>query len=180
MNGRPSYLEALEAARVAEHLERWPWKLAGTPPLGIDVAGSDIDVICTVEDGVEFSRVLWAAYSGYDDYRSWQWTTSDKAIVTRFHASGWEFEIFASPGALATQTAIRHFDVEERLLRLGGKAFRRAIVDQKLSGQKTEPAFSTLLELDGNPYQKLLDIAELDDRELLDLLHRCGFGRQTL
>ena len=69
----------------------------------------------------------------------------------------------------------RHFEIERRLLALGGAPFRHAVMERRRKGAKTEPAFADSLHLNGNPYVALLKIDACDDRELSRLLAKNGF-----
>lgn len=100
-------------------------------------------------------------------------------MTTRFLAAGWEFEVFASLAPLKEQPAIRHFEVEKRLLALGGKDFRHEFLERKRKGLKTEPAFAQVLGLLGNRYQQMLTMDALTDRELASLSKRAGFQPQS-
>lgn len=59
--------------------------------------------------------------------------------------------------------------VEVRLLALFGPEFRRAVVCRKERGMKTEPAFADVLDLPGDPYRTVLDLAGWTDADLLGL-----------
>jgi hypothetical protein len=69
----------------------------------------------------------------------------------------------------------KHFLIEQRLLSLGGNAFRGAIMNYRRNGTKTEPAFSAALGLTGDPYQALLKIGLLSDAAITKLLKKRGF-----
>jgi hypothetical protein len=174
---RVHYLAAVEESGVLETLAAFHPHIAGTPPLAIDVEGSDIDVLCDYADACAFTRVVVDAYATAtaEGFRISQWRAGTRAIVARFHAAGWPFEIFAQTTPVHRQMGWRHFLVEKRLLDLGVPELRTAVVAAKRSGRKTEPAFADLLKLDGNPYEALLALEQLDDNALHALLRRAGF-----
>jgi hypothetical protein len=72
----------------------------------------------------------------------------------------------------AQQYAFRHSVVEHAVLRTGGPAWRAAVRRLKEQGLKTEPAFATLLQLPGNPYEALLTLEKLSPAELAARLAR--------
>ena len=43
------------------------------------------------------------------------------------------------------------------------------VIELKQSGQKTEPAFAALLQLQGDPYAAMLKLEKLSDDELVSL-----------
>jgi hypothetical protein len=175
MGARISYLQAVGRMALARHLRRWPWMLAGTPPLGIDISGSDIDVICEVDDYSAFAEGLAGAFRNRRGFRIWQWTGEARCIVCRFEAEEWTFEIFGSTAPLACQVAVRHFEIEKRLLARGDRRFAEAVRAAKRAGMKTEPAFAKLLGLADDPYLAMLDIHEDTDAQLDRRLADAGF-----
>ena len=54
--------KALADLRIFETLAAFHPMLSGTIPLAIDVAGSDLDVLCEVHDFNAFAETLSAAY----------------------------------------------------------------------------------------------------------------------
>ncbi len=87
-------------------------------------------------------------------------------MIAGFRHAGWPFEIFGEPCRLNEQAGWRHFEVERRLLRLGGEQFRARVMAARERGLKTEPAFAAVLGLEGDAYRAMLDIADLDDAGL--------------
>ena len=63
---------------------------------------------------------------------------------------------------MTDQYAYRHMIVEARLLKIGGPAARPAIRRLKREGRKTEPAFAHYFDLEGDPYETLLELDGLD------------------
>jgi hypothetical protein len=171
---RVHYLAAVAESGVLETLAAFHPHIAGTPPLAIDVEGSDIDVLCDYADADAFTRVVVNAYATAEGFRISQWRTGARTIVAGFHLAGWPFEIFAQTTPVQRQVGWRHFLIEKRLLDLGVPELRTAVVAAKRSGRKTEPAFADLLRLDGNPYEALLALEQLDDDALRTLPRSAG------
>jgi hypothetical protein len=144
--------------------------VAGTPPLGIDVPGSDIDILCHAPDLQVFADKLWSTCAAFEDFSLHQWTQSTRPILCTFTHAGWAFEIFGDARPITQQEGWRHFCVEQRLLALGGSSFQQAILDQRYAGLKTEPAFAAVLGLAGDPYEALLALDGASDEVLVDLL----------
>lgn len=78
-------------------------------------------------------------------------------------------EIYAEDKPSTSQYAYLHMLIENRLLNLLGNSFKEKIINLKLQGYKTEPAFGALLKLE-DAYAELLDLMNLTDRQLLDLI----------
>jgi len=97
-------------------------------------------------------------------------------VIASFEAHGWAFELFGHTSPVALQRGWRHFEVERRLLSLGGAQLRHAVVEKRRQGAKTEPAFADSLHLKGDPYAALLEIHSCDDWQLSRLLAKNGFG----
>ena len=173
---KPRYEDAVERAGVIKLLAAFDPHIAGTPPLGIDVPTSDIDVLCHVSRPVEFTTALWSSFSTREEFRIRQWLGRDRAVIASFSAHGWRFEIFGQDRPVAEQAGWRHFVIERRLLQLGGPAFRVEVLRMRGQGLKTEPTFASLLGLKGDPYRALLDIDAWTDDRLGLLLAEAGFA----
>jgi len=164
--------QTLGALRVIERLADYGPVLAGTVPLGIDVAGSDLDILCEVHDFARFEADLAAGFGHCAGFR----VTAPRrrfggvSMTASFDHGGFIIEPFGQSLPAERQSAYRHMVVEARLLALGGAAFRRRIVALKRSGVKTEPAFAQCLGLDGDAYLALLDLEALDDDDLAALM----------
>ena len=161
-----TYRQAVEAAGIAAALDGLDWAIAGTPPLGLDLEGSDIDIVCAAFDGAAFGGRLGRAFRGFEGFSLRQWSGGSRAVIAGFRHAGWPFEIFGEPRRLNEQAGWRHFEVERRLLRLGGEQFRARVMAARESGLKTEPAFAAVLGIEGDAYRAMLDIADLDDAGL--------------
>ena len=141
--------------------------LAGTVPLGIDVAGSDLDVVCrisSVEGFAVFAEHTFGRRTGFEIHRR-----SADTVVVRFEVDGIPIEIFASQTSSADSAAWRHMLVEKRVLSLLGDDFRRRVIEMKRAGVKTEPAFCRLLGLDGDPFAAILALEDATDEEICNL-----------
>ena len=162
---------ALEALRVFAFLGAFDPILAGTIPLDIDVPGSDLDVVCYAADVEAFAQHLQNAF-GHCDTFVLQHTVVDGLPTAIGQFTSWSFpiEIFGQPRPVMEQHAVCHMVVEERLLRHGGPEVRRQIRHLKGQGLKTEPAFAAVFGLPGDPYQTLLQLAELGEHELVAVL----------
>jgi hypothetical protein len=173
---RPNYREALRRAGIKTVLAAFDPHVAGTPPLGLDLSTSDLDVLCHASNPDAFAAALWSAFSDEANFSIHQWVVADRPVVASFFAHGWHFQIFGQEKPVSEQAAWRHFLVERRLLELGGPLFRAAVVRERTCGVKTEPAFATVLRLEGNPYAALLDLEYRTEESLIHLLTSAGFG----
>ena len=171
----PTYLEALQRLDLLAALACFDPHIAGTPPLGLDLPGSDIDVLCHVADIDAFTRTVWDVASNHERFAIHQWTGETRPIVASFEAHGWTIEIFGASRPVVQQSGWRHFTIERRLLLLGGDAFRTAVMERRRGGLKTEPAFAAVLSLAGDPYSALLDVEARSDADLVRLLNGAGF-----
>ncbi len=172
---RCTYSEALESLALLPRLAAFDPHVAGTPPLGLDVPSSDIDVLCHAPDADRFATVLWDAFADQTGFAMQQWSHSQRPVIASFHAHGWTIELFGHPLPVREQAGWRHFCVERRLLALGGEPFRAALRAFREAGLKTEPAFAKALRIGGDPYGTLLALEQRSDSDLANLLARAGF-----
>jgi hypothetical protein len=165
--------QALEALRVFPLLRAFDPVLAGTIPLDVDIPGSDLDIVCYVEDGDAFAQCLHNAFGhcvGFALQRDL--LNGLPTVIAQFTCQGFPVEIFGQPLPVTAQPAFRHLLVEARLLQHGGEEVRREIRHLKRQGLKTEPAFAAVFALAGDPYDTLLGLAELCEEELLSLIRQ--------
>jgi hypothetical protein len=173
---RCDYMTAVAKAGLLDALQGFDPHLAGTPPLGLDVESSDIDVLCHAPSEGSFAATVWSSFSDLPDFRMRQWSGTNRPIIASFFAYDWQFEIFAAPEPVHQQAGWRHFQVEARFLDLASSAFREAIMELRGRGVKTEPAFASALGLRGDPYQLLLDLYPETDDQLCHSLQAAGFS----
>ena len=172
---RRNYLDTLEELRLLRHLAPFDPHVVGTPPLGIDLPGSDIDILCEVSDADAFCHTVWRAFADCPDFSLRQWTSAERAMIAQFTAGNWPIEIFAQAQPVPQQAGWKHYEVERRLLNLGGPAFRDAVMALRQTGVKTEPAFARALALPDNPYTTMLALADAADAALVELLAKAGY-----
>ncbi len=163
---------ALADLRIFETLVAFQPMLSGTIPLAIDVAGSDLDVLCEVHDFNAFAETLCAAYGHLPDYKmsNFKEGRDGPYRTTSFSHGGFTVEVFGQALPVTQQGAYRHMVIQARLLGLGGDGLRRQIVALRQGGLKTEPAFARRLGVEGDPYVALLALEEADDEALRRLL----------
>ncbi|MFZ5825690.1 MAG: DUF4269 domain-containing protein [Bacillota bacterium] len=162
---------ALEGAGVMQALAPWRPVLAGTIPLGIDVEGSDLDILCQVGENGPFLARLQAAFGHRPDFQVRQKIVGGlPTVIARFEAGGFLVEVFGQNRPVAEQNGYRHMLVEARLLQLAGPEASLAIRDLKAGGLKTEPAFARYFGLPGDPYQALLDLYGAGEAELRQIV----------
>ncbi|WP_159997640.1 DUF4269 domain-containing protein [Roseomonas sp. 18066] len=172
---RPDYREALRRGSLLSRLAAFDPHVAGTPPLGLDLPGSDIDVLCFAPDAIAFAAAVWDAFSEAPGFRMRQWRRGDRPVVAEFTLEGWPVEVFGQARPVAEQHGWRHFRVESRLLAMGGPPFRAAVKRHREAGRKTEPAFALVLGLAGDPHQALLELEARPDEVLRTALRFAGY-----
>jgi len=131
--------------------------LTGTIPIEIDIPGSDLDIICCCDDHEAFQAILnrhFAHLSKFSITSDGQY--GELATIASFQGNYFPIEIFAQAIPVLQQNAYRHMEKEYQILQEKGPSFKQQIIDLKILGYKTEPAFVKLLGLEGDPYEVLL------------------------
>ncbi|WP_159451930.1 DUF4269 domain-containing protein [Hymenobacter roseosalivarius] len=165
--------DTLQNLGILNRLRDFNPVLAGTIPLGIDIASSDLDLLCAVAsaDISHFTDLLRAHYAHLPDFALAQKTINLRSsVVCRFRYQDFVVEIFGQDCPIEAQHAFRHMVVEDRVLQAGGDMWRTAVRQLKEKGLKTEPAFAILLQLRGNAYEALLELEGKSVAELRALL----------
>ncbi|MCJ1961538.1 DUF4269 domain-containing protein [Novosphingobium mangrovi (ex Hu et al. 2023)] len=166
----------LASSGLPDALAAYDARVVGTFPLGLDVAGSDVDIVCHAPDGHAFAQELWERFAGCDHFALRQWVQGERAVIAQFLICDLPFEVFGAPVPVVMQAGWRHFEVERRLLALSSGAFHAAVRELRRSGIKTEPAFAQVLGLAGDPYAQLFDLALVPDAQLRGILAQAGFA----
>jgi hypothetical protein len=125
---RTDYEIAVHQLGIMDALAAYDPHIAGTPPLGIHTEVSDIDILFSAPDPGIFVADVSRLYGQMSGFRIWQWTSKDRPVVATLRAHGWNFELFASSLPVAEQFGWRHFTIEHRLLSLGGRGFKNAVL----------------------------------------------------
>jgi hypothetical protein len=158
--------EVLTKNKLFEKLKKYSPILAGTFPIGIDVEGSDLDIICEVDlasehdflDDLIFSKCIPHDKEVEVNYPV---LNGEKCVVINFVMEEFPIEIFGQNKPAIEQNAYLHMIAEYRILQEKGEDFKQKIIELKKKGIKTEPAFGLLLNLE-NPYEDLLNLNKND------------------
>lgn len=163
---------ALDEASVIAALDGFDPVLVGTVPLGVDVAGSDLDVLCRAPDLARFAELLEDAFGAFEGYGLERKAIRGvPTVIASFRCRDVPIEIFGQATPVEAQWGYRHLLVEARLLALGGDALREEVRARKRAGAKTEPAFAAALGLpDEDPYRALYALSWRPDEDLEALL----------
>lgn len=157
---------ALERLQVFGVLRDYTPVLVGTIPIGIDVEESDLDIVCEAHDLATFENQVTQAFGHHEGFRLKYKLINDLPTVVVNFDAGFPIEIFGQPQPVTEQNAYRHMIVEARLLAIGGEEAQREIRRLKRMGLKTEPAFARYFNLEGNPFEVLLQLSRLSEDEL--------------
>ncbi|MCG2616804.1 DUF4269 domain-containing protein [Terrimonas sp. NA20] len=149
----------LTTYHILEKLEKFQPLLVGTIPLNIDIEGSDLDIVCCWNNEDAFTDHLFQAFGDMEQYESRKTCIrEERSVICSFMLEGFPVEIFGQAIASNEQMGYRHLLIENKLLNEKGEHFRKEIIRLKEKGLKTEPAFATLLGLEGDPYIALLKL----------------------
>ena len=158
--------EILKHIKIFDLLCEYNPILVGTIPIGIDIENSDLDIVCNVNDFEEFKNILVDNFVTYKEFKVIY--KEEGVMVCNFIVKDIEVEIYGSTDESYKSNGYRHMIIEDRLLNLYGSDFRKKIIDLKTQRLKTEPAFASVLNLEGNPYEQLLLFEIYSDKELLE------------
>lgn len=150
---------ALKNSKVLDTFKKFHPLVVGTFPLNLHQKNSDLDIILYAENLEELKS--------FEGFKWQEMIVQDQpTLLCSFDFEGIPFELFAQSVPTHDQVAFRHFQVEERLLRLGGEKFFEKVKAVREKGLKTEPAFYEALGLSGDAYKGLLELHALTEKEL--------------
>ncbi len=151
--------KVLQQYEIFKQLQHFTPVLAGTIPININIASSDLDILCCYEDKRGYIETLTTHFSSFADFRLYETNFQDiPAVIASFTLDDFPIEIFAQPIPVKEQWGYKHMIIEHQLLLENNETFRQQIIALKKEGIKTEPAFAQVLGLQGNPYEALLAI----------------------
>lgn len=161
----------LEELDLFNKLKEYNPILAGTIPLGVNIEGSDLDIICQSDSLESFAAHLKNHYGDQSDFSVSKKTVRDRECsVIRFNTENFQIEIFAQNQKSIEQYAVVHMMIEKRILDILGDEALEDIRKLKESGLKTEPAFCQYLGIEGDPYDELAKLNDYSDAELSNYL----------
>ncbi len=142
---------------IIEKLAGFSPVLTGTIPLNIDTAESDLDIICQYQKKDLFIEAVKQKFSAYQGFKiTSKIIHEQQTVLANFCVDNFQIEIFGQNRPVKEQEAYRHMIIEYKILLQKGEEFRRRIIELKIEGLKTEPAFAKLLGLKGDAYEALL------------------------
>ena len=160
-------------SNVLDNLKEFDPILAGTIPLDIDIEGSDLDIICYSTNFKAFEHKICEHYKNNLGFNSYYTSIKgEESFIVKFSIDDFDFEIFCQNTPTLKQYAVIHLIIEKRLLNLFGKEAKKSIRELKRQGMKTEPAFAKYFNLAGDPYDSLVNLAKLSDKDLFKLLSK--------
>lgn len=171
---------ALETLDIFSVLKDFSPVVAGSVPLDVDLPGSDLDIICFSENLEAFADTVTRRFGGFENFDLKHTVKYGlPTVIARFSGpNDFPIEIFAQGQSVFRQAAVIHLLVEARLLAFAAQGARERIRQLKGAGRSTEEAFADCFALPGEPYEELLKIAALSDREILHIAHRFLFSPQ--
>lgn len=148
--------EVLSKNYVMEGLQEFDPILVGTIPIDVGIENSDLDIITYWTERNYFVENIIRLFAGKQGF-SIENDDCQNCVIASLTSDHFEIEIFGQNVPVKMQMGYRHMIIEYQLLLKNGAAFRAKIIELKKQGYKTEPAFALLLELQGNPYEALLE-----------------------
>ncbi len=164
--------DLLKEMKIMEIVSDYNPILVGTIPLGIQVEGSDLDIICEVHEMEAFAAKVARHFGDRADYCCDSRTVKGiPRIKINFTEGDWPIELFGQPRTTKLQNGYLHMIIEAQLLDWMGDDFRKRVIELKSAGVKTEPAFAQLLNLKGDPYEALLSLGSCDPEVLTTFIN---------
>ena len=167
---RIEYEQVVEQLSLLAKLREFNPILIGTPPLGIELETSDIDVACSTDDLSKFKNVALKEFGDSDRFTYRHATLQGQdSVVVQFYAYEWEVELFCQQTPTEQQWGVRHFFVEQKILEIAPQ-LKEVVRSLKRDGLKTEPAFANVLGLTGDPYKSILALEKLSNEDLANII----------
>ncbi|MDX8364497.1 DUF4269 domain-containing protein [Cytobacillus sp. IB215665] len=150
---------AIENLGIMNDLVEYDPVVCGTIPIGVDVIDSDLDIIMEVDHlhKQRFENKVKKLYGNEINFKIVRKNIRNLEVVkANFIFYGFEFEIFGQSQPVLQQYAYQHMVIERFILE-EFPSIRQQVVNLKIKGYKTEPAFCEILGLSGDSYEALLN-----------------------
>lgn len=149
--------QVLENHQIFQKLQIYKPILAGTFPIGINIDGSDLDIILETSELDTLKTLLTSEFQDQEQFSIDLIEINEiESLICKFQMEEFPVELFAQDQPTHLQNAYLHMITEFEILEKEDDEFRRKIIELKKQDLKTEPAFAKLLGLSGNPYVELL------------------------
>ena len=148
----------LRALGILEALASYDARLAGTLPIDVDIPGSDLDILCQVEEARmdAFTAQLRREYGRHPGFTlARKQRYGHPILLCDFYFRDFPIQVYGSPTPVDQQRAWVHLLAEAHLLAKTGPEAKEAVRALKRAGMKTEPAFAQVFGLVGDPYEAL-------------------------
>lgn len=165
---RPQVAIVVSELKLLEMFKDHQPFIAGTIPLAIETPDADIDFLVRFSDPDEFSTLCRERFGSMSEFELSNGEAHGLPYsLCRFEYRGVPVEIFCSSLSTYKQNAFLHFQAEEKLLKYGPYSWQEQVVQLKMRGLKTEPAFAHLLNNDKmSAYQFILELQKRPISEL--------------
>jgi hypothetical protein len=183
VEGSPEQQKAFEAIRALQIfvlLERYDPAHVGTIGNGLNISGSDIDIVCCAADLDAFESFMRQTFGHLSEF-----TVSRKISRGALHiVASFEYilpvEIYCESAPVEKQLGFRHYVLTCQLLSVAGERLRNSVRRLKELGMKTEPALAHCLGLEGDPYLSLLQLEGMSNDEIMEFLAQSPFMSRNL
>ncbi len=109
--------------------------LVGTIPIHVDVDGSDLDIICEVNQVDVFQAEVEQTFGSFDDFSCFVTEFQGlKQITIAFTYQGWPIELFGQSVPTKEQNGYKHMLIESRILEHVGESGRNSSLSGRSRG----------------------------------------------
>lgn len=166
----------LDRAGVFTKLSEFDPRWVGSIPLNLHGPGADADICCSGGDLDRFESSLKDAFGAVPGILIIRNIHADEpSIIAKLTLEGLDIEIYGRTRPVETHESYVHWLAEDRLLNLAEPRLQDDIRATKLTGLKTEPAFTKCLGLGGDPFVELLKLASPSDDALRTIIEAAGY-----
>jgi hypothetical protein len=111
--------EAIKELNILNDLSEFTPLLCGTLPIGIDIEGSDLDIIMEVTDFSLYESKVTKLYGEMENFKIKRSEINDIPFIKgNFLYQGFEFELFGNEQPVHKQNAYLHMIIEHKILLL--------------------------------------------------------------
>jgi predicted metalloenzyme YecM len=155
----PTLNQWLNETNILKLLKPWDVLLSGSIPIGVDIIGSDLDLLLRADHIEIASKTISELLIEHNIVKNIIWTPSHSvhglSMTANLTAGHINVELFLCSENPLDQNGHRHLLSEYKLLVEHGEQLRNQVKKWKHLGLSTEESFAKALSMDGDPYMAL-------------------------
>ena len=160
---------AITESNILTTLNRYHPLIVGAYPLGLYTENSNIEILLSGENLPDLISNVKKYCDKFDQFKI-NFGDNNSSVRINFIFSGFQFELYSEKSHSLQQQGCKHFQIGERLLKIGSPQFKKNVIQSRDQGLSVEASFKKALSLNEDISLKLMQLYEYSEEKLIDSL----------